>query len=161
MRPTRSALAILMTLVLLGGDCGTQLSFTTPAQLAGLWRYVGWLENGVARDLDTYYACQPGAESACLPGTSTYADRATKTLHTNDTWSYAEHDQADDVVFTEEGATTVQGDQLYLEIQERNGTALTPAEQETETFTWGVANDTLTLSREIDPSTTWDFKMVR
>jgi hypothetical protein len=108
-----------MTLVLLGGDCGTQLSFTTPAQLAGLWRYVGWLENGVARDLDTYYACQPGAESACLPGTSTYADRATKTLHTNDTWSYAEHDQADDVVFTEEGATTVQGDQLYLEIQEK------------------------------------------
>jgi hypothetical protein len=153
---------MLTSVLLLGGDCGTPgLQTTMPGELVGAWRYVGWFENSVQRDLAGYYACQPGAESACLPGTTTYADRALKTLNANDTWSYTEHDQADATVFSEGGVTTVQGDQLNLEILERNGTQLDPAERETETFTWDIANDTLNLSRPIDPSTTWDFKMVR
>lgn len=41
----------------------------------------------------------------------------------------------------------------------KNGTPL--PEAESDKFTWGIASDTLILTRKIDPSTTWDFKVVQ
>ncbi len=158
MRRVRVALSVAAALVLLGNICPNGLLFLTPMNLVATWAYDLWYINGVPASNGQYFACTPGS-AACLPGTSTYAVRADKQIAANDTWAYHEYDQSDNQVFVEEGTTTVNGDQMVLEIETRNNVALT--QPETESFTWDVTADTLTLTRQIDASTEWMFKLRR
>jgi hypothetical protein len=160
-RVVRAAAAALLGLVLLGGDCSDAPEvYTTPGELVGQWRYVAWSENGLPRDLAEYYSCTP-TFAQCLPAATTYAARAEKTILHDDRWAYQEIDGAGLEVYNEAGATTVAGDLLLLKITHRAYVQLTPSEWETEKFTWEISSDTLVLTRVLNPSTTWVFKLVK
>jgi hypothetical protein len=157
----RAAAAALLGLVLLGGDCSDAPEvYSTPGELVGQWRYVAWSENGLPRDLAEYYACTP-TFAQCVPTASTYAVRAEKHLFNDDRWYYFEYDGVGSIVYDEAGATTVNGDLLFLKMTHRATEDLTPSSWETEEFTWELSSDTLVLTRVLNPSTTWVFKLVK
>jgi hypothetical protein len=157
----RIAICLGAGAVALGGTCpqGDVPPATTPVALRGTWLYVGWLENGVSRNLAEYYACTP-AMGVCYADATTYAVKATKEFLGNDTWYYSEYDLDGEPVFRESGNTTVDGGEVYLQVLYRLGEELTPSQRETERFTWEIASDTLVLSRVLDGSTTWVFRLI-
>jgi hypothetical protein len=132
---------------------------TTPAVLVGTWLYVGWLEDGVPRNLAEYYACTPVMQQ-CYADATTYAVKATKAFRESDSWFYDEYDLVNDGVYREWGVTTAEGDVLFLEVLYVLDEELTPSQRETERFTWEIASDTLVLTRVLDGGTTWVFKLI-